>query len=148
MSKFNPPNALALEGNTAENWTKFKKEFQFYMTATESNSKPEDVARLLTYIGEKARDAYYTFTFVAEEDAMKLQPVTDKFNEHLNPRKNITLLLSKFFSYNQGEGRLIDDYVSELRTRKQHCEFGDFRESFIGGKIVLGVQDKKIQEGC
>ena len=77
MSKFSPPNALSFEGNTAENWTKFKKEFHFYMTATESNNKPEDVktSRLLTCIGEKARDIYYTFTFEAEDDAMKLQPV-------------------------------------------------------------------------
>ena len=94
MSKFNPPNALAFEGNTAENWTKFKKEFQFYMSATESNSKPKDVttSRLLTYIGEKTRDASYIFTFVVEDDAMKLQPVIDKFNEHLNPKKNVTFL--------------------------------------------------------
>ena len=52
----------------------------------------------------------------------------------------------KFFSYNQGEGQLIDEYVTELKARSQHCEFGDLRESLIRDKIVLGVQDKKIQE--
>ena len=148
MLKFSPPNALSFEGNIAKNWTKFKKEFPFYMTATESNNKLEDVktSRLLTCIGEKARDVYYTFTFEAEDDAMKLQPVIDKFDEYLNPRKNITFLHFKFFSYNQGEGQLIDEYVTELKARSQHCEFGDLRESLIRNKIVLGEQDKKIQE--
>ena len=132
MSKFSPPNALSFELNIAENWTKFKKEFHFYMTATESNNKPEDVktSRLLTCIGEKARDVYYMFTFEAEDDAMKLQPVIDKFDEYLNPRKNITFLRFKFFSHSQGEGQLIDEYVTELKARSQHCEFGDLRESY------------------
>ena len=60
MSKFSPPNALSFEGNIAENWTKFKKEFHFYMTATESNNKPEDVktSRLLTCIGEKQKEIH------------------------------------------------------------------------------------------
>ena len=76
---------------------------------------------------------------------MKLQPVIDKFDEYLNPRKNITFLSFKFFGNNQGEGQLIDDYVTELKTRSQHCKFGDLRESLIKDKIVLRVQDKKIQ---
>ena len=145
MSK---PNALSFEGNIAGNWTTFKKEFQFYMTVTELNNKPEDVktSGLLTCVGEKARHVYYTFTFEAEDDATKLQHVIDKLDEYLNPRKNITFLRFKFFSYNQGESQLIDDYVTELKARSQHCEFEALRESLIRDKIVLGVQDKKIQE--
>ena len=33
-----------------------------------------------------------------------------------------------------------------MKARSQHCEFGDLREILIRDKIVLGVQDKKIQE--
>ena len=61
---------------------------------------------------------------------MKLQHIIDKFDEYLNPRKNITFLRFKFFSYNQGEGQLTDDYVTELKARSQQCEFGDLRESY------------------
>ena len=52
----------------------------------------------------------------------------------------------KFFSYNQGEDQMIDNYVMKLKARSQHCEFGDLREGLIGDKIVLGIQDKKIQK--
>ena len=48
---------------------------------------------------------------------MKLQPVIDKFDEYLHPRKNITFLRFKFFSYNQGEGQLIEDCVTGLQAR-------------------------------
>ena len=82
-----------------------------------------------------------SITFEAENDAIKLQPVIDKFDEYLNPRKNITFLHFKFFSNNQGEGQqLIDQYVTELKARSQHCKFGDLRDSFVRDKIVLGVR--------
>ena len=65
MSKLSPPKELRFDGNLSQNWERWKKEFNFYMTATESNEKPEDVktSRLLTAIGERAQEIYYTFTF-------------------------------------------------------------------------------------
>ena len=89
MSKFNPPKELSFEGNLSENWERWKKEFKFYLTATESDGKGDDVktSRLLTTIGEKARDVYYTFTFATEGDDMKLDPVIAKFDEYFSPRK-------------------------------------------------------------
>ena len=110
MSKFNPPTALSLDGNVAENWNKFKKEFKFFMTATESNDKPEDVktSRLLSCIGEKARDIYYTFQFENDDDSVTLEPVMAKFDEYLSPKKNITYLRFRFFSYNQADGQTTD----------------------------------------
>ena len=56
MSKFSPPKELSFEGNLSENWERWKKEFKFYLMATESNDKGEDVkrSRLLTTIGKKA----------------------------------------------------------------------------------------------
>ena len=51
MSKFNPPKELSFEGNLSENWERWKKEFKFYLTATESDKKGDDVktSRLLGY---------------------------------------------------------------------------------------------------
>ena len=118
------------------------------MTATESNDKDEDVktSRLLTTIGERAREIYYTFTFENEEDGMKLEPVLRKFDEYMNPKKNIPYLRYKFFSYNQSEGQNIDDYVTELKLKSTHCEFGLLKESLIRDRIVAGVRDTRVQE--
>ena len=94
MSKLNPPKELRFDGNLSQNWERWKREFKFYMTATESNEKGEDVktSMLLTTIGERAREIYYTFTFANEDDAMKLDPVVAKFDEYMKPKKNIPLL--------------------------------------------------------
>ena len=148
MSKFKSPKELNFEGNLSENWERWKKEFKFYLTATESDEKGEDVktSRLLTTIGEKARDVYYTFTFATEGDDMKLDPVIAKFDEYFSPRKNQPYTRFKFFTYNQANGQTIDEYVTELKSRSRHCEFGTLKESLIRDRIVAGIQDAKVRE--
>ena len=89
---------------------------------------------LLSGIGEKARDIYYTFIFENEEDKMKLESVMAKFEEYLSLRKNTTYMRFRFFSHNQVEGQTIDEYVTELKARSQQYE------------IVLGVYNKKVLE--
>ena len=43
MNRFNPPAELILDGNLSERWATLKKEFQFYLTASESKNKPAEV---------------------------------------------------------------------------------------------------------
>ena len=46
----------------------------------------------VTTIGEWTREIYYTSTFENEDDVMKLDPVLEKFDELMNPKKNIPYL--------------------------------------------------------
>ena len=116
------------------------------MTATEARDKSNEVktSRLLTAVGEKARHVYYTFTFDNEEDSMKLDVVLKKFDEYMSPKKNLTYMNYRFFAYNQDEGQSIDESITELKSRSEHCEFGDLKNSLIRDKI--GVSSRKVQE--
>ena len=145
---FNPPGEIVLEGNLSETWARWKKEFMVYLTASESKSKPDDVktCRLLSAIGPKAREIYYTFTFEEEDDAMKFDNVVERFDQYFTPKKNVTYMRYKFFSCNQSEGQNIDAYVTELRKRAEHCEFAELKNSLTRDKIVIGICDKKTQE--
>ena len=123
--KFSPPKEISFSGNLNENWLKWKKEFGFYLTATEANSKPDAVktSRLLTALGEKGREVYYTFTFTDHTEAMNYNTVLQNFDAYFAPKKNITYLRYRFFSCNQLQGQNIDDFVIELKSRAAHCEF-------------------------
>ena len=65
MNKFNPPAELILDGNLSERWTTWKREFQFYLTASESKNKPDKVktSRLLSANDEESM----TFDVVIQE---------------------------------------------------------------------------------
>ena len=41
------------------------------------------------------------------------------------------------------DGQSVDEYVTELKSRSEHCEFGELKNSLIKDKIVLGVNSKK-----
>ena len=101
---------------------------------------------LLTTIGEKARDVYDTFTFATEGDDMKLDLVVAKFDEYFSPRKNLPDTRFKFFPYDQANGQSIDEYVTELKSRSRHCEFGTLIESLERDRILAGIKDAKVRE--
>ena len=95
------------------------KHFNFFLTATESDSKSDKVKTsiLLTCIGSKGREIYETFAFAQEGDKLKLKPVLEKFTEYCNPRKNITILRHQMFTYKQQESQSFNDFVIEVKRR-------------------------------
>ena len=69
----------------------------------------------MRYIVQKGREIYETFNFDNPGDEIKLLSVLEKFSEYCNPRKNITMLRQKFFTYCQYEWQTFDNLVTELK---------------------------------
>ena len=110
MDKLEPPQAFSFDGNVSHSWKLWLKHFDFYLAATEKDTKGDK-------IGQKGREIYGTFTF-EPGDEMKSTYVLHKFLEYCNPRKNITILRHGFFTYTQEEGQNFHDFVTELRKLK------------------------------
>ena len=148
MDKFNPPSPLVLEGNIREHWKNWKQELQLYMVATESDGKPDKVKSsiLLTCIGPQAREIYNTFSFANNEEALNYEIVLQKFEEYCMPRKNVTFLRHKFFTYKQTEGQSFDDFTTQLKKLSIDCEFDNLKSSLIRDIIVVGVLDDRLRE--
>ena len=108
MDKLGLSHHFLFEGSVSHIWKAWLKHFRFYLTATEKDSKDEKIKNsmvLLTCIGQKGGKIYETFTFDAADDEMKLEPVFNKSSEYsTSPRKNLTILCHKFFTYRQVEG--------------------------------------------
>ena len=148
MDKLRPPPPFSFEGNVSQGWKTWQKHFQFFLTATESDGKSDKIKTsiLLTCIGPKGRDIYETFTLEQDTDKLKLKPVLEKFTSYCNPRKNITILRHKFFTYKQVEGQRVNDFVTELKKRGSECEFGELTTSLTKDMIVCGVADNTLRE--
>eukprot|EP00794_Sanderia_malayensis_P014552 gene14552-16054_t len=148
MDKLEPPSPFSFDGNVSHGWKKWSKHFDFFLTATESDGKPDKVKTsiLLSCIGPKGRDIYETFQFSTEGDKLKLKPVLEKFAEYCNPRKNITIIRHQFFTYRQQEGQSFNEFVTELKRRSFECEFATLQDSLIRDMIVCGVADPSLRE--
>ena len=65
MDNLEPPQAFSFESNISHNWKIWIKHFDFYLAATEKDTKGDKIqtSTFLTCIGQKGRKIYETFTF-------------------------------------------------------------------------------------
>ena len=148
MERLKPPGPLSFEGNVAQTWKTWRKAFDFYLVATESDTKSDKIKTsiLLTCIGDRGREIYETFEFATAGDSLKLNPVLDQFEAYCNPRSNTTINRHKFFTYRQAEGQPFNNFVTELRTLSAECAFENLRDSLIKDMIICGVSDRALRE--
>ena len=141
------PDELVLSGNIAENWRKFKQEFELYMLAAGYDEKPskQKIALLLHVARKQAIEVYNTFAFSEEEEG-EYDSVIGKFDAYCNPKKNETYERYVFNSRKQLEGEAIEQFVTDLKLKAQTCQFDTLRDSMIRDRIVLGVWSQRVRE--
>ena len=117
MDKLEPPQVFSFDGNLSHSWKLWLKHFDFYMAATEKDTKSDKIKSsiFLTCIGQKGKEMFETFTF-EPGDEMELASVLHKFWNTVTLGKNITILRLKFFTYRQQEGQNLHDFVTELKN--------------------------------
>ena len=141
MDRLSPPEVLSLDGNISENWRRWKQRFNIFSLASGLSGKDTKVqaATFLHVAGPEALEVYNTFTWDDDDDKSKVNKITEKFDQYCNPRKNITWERHKFNTRNQQPGETIDQYVTDLKTKAQTCEFAQLKDSLIRDRIVCGI---------
>ena len=134
MDKLEALQSFSFEGNISQGWKLWLKHFEFYLTATEKDRNLESI------------EIYEIFNFDNLGDEMRLASVLEKFSEYYNPRKNITILCHKFFTYQQHEGQHFHDFVTELKKLRSECEFETIHDSLIKDMIVCDTHNNYLRE--
>jgi hypothetical protein len=142
-----PDELVLLTGNIAENWRKFRQEFELYMIASGHDGKPEKqkVALLLHVARKQAIDVFNTFALTEEQKA-DYDVVVQRFETYCSPKTNETYERYMFNSRKQFEGEAVEQFVTELKIRAQSCNFGDLRDSMIRDRLVLGITSQRVRE--
>ena len=137
------PGELCLNGNLAENWRKWKRNFENYLVAINLVTQPRQengdwpaakapiwlrqIAILRHCIGEEAVEILDQFKFDGTadpaEDGNRLPDVLQKFDSYFNPRRNLLYEWYVFMSMTKSDGELIDMFVKRLKTQANKCEF-------------------------
>jgi len=161
-----PASELCLDGNLAENWRKWKRNFENYLIAINLVAQPKDtdgnwpngntavwkrqIAILRHCIGKEAVEILNQFEFDEDadpgEDGSHTPDVLVKFDSYFNPRRNLFYKWYVFMSMNQGDGEPIDMFVKRLKTQANKCEFKGKREMMILVRCVFGIKDQRLKE--
>jgi hypothetical protein len=142
-----PPKPMKFDGNLADNWKKWCRNFQNYSDAVELEKKPEkkQCAVLLHTIGEEAMEVYDTFN-LAEGEKQTISSIMQKFADHFIPLKNITYERHKFFTRSQQPGETFDMFLTAIKGLSKVCDFGSLADEMLKDKIVIGIQNDNLRE--
>lgn len=161
-----PPASLCLDGNLAENWRKWRRGFENYLTAVNLVAEPANaagvfpagngpiwlrqIAILRHCIGEESVELLDQFEFDAAanppENSNRLPDVLGKFEAYFNPRRNRLYEWYTFWSLSQAEGEPIDMFVKRMRTQAARCEFGDMKEMMMLCRCAFGISNLRLKE--
>lgn len=146
MNSLKPPAELRLTGNLEENWRRFKQRLDIYLKATGYALKPDDekAALFLHVAGEEALEIYNTFEFAEDEEREAYDTLVQKFEQYCIPRKNETFERYVFRTRQQTEGEPFEQFLRDVKTKAQSCNFGAVMDSMIRDQIVYGILDKKL----
>ena len=140
------PEPLVLTGNIAENWKRFRQEFEIYLLSSEKNEKKDEVkiALLLNCGGRELLDVYNTIP-LDEDDKKVYKTLMEKFQGHFEPKKNVTYERYIFNSRTQLVEETIDSFVTDLRKKATKCEFGTLKDEMIRDRIICGINDDRLR---
>ena len=143
-----PPKFNMNASNLNEEWKTVKQEMQFYLVASEKDSKSNSikVSFLLHCMGKEAIQVYNTFVFDPVTDNMVYNKVIEKMDAYFSPKKNITLMRYKFFTCRQEEFERFDQFVIKLKTLVRDCDLGNLQGELVKDMIVIGTCDSRLQE--
>lgn len=142
---FKPPPYLDInDGNVAENFKKWKRQFEVYLLASGASDKegPIQTAILLHSAGPHILEIYDQFTWEHPNDKNKPDKVLQKLESYCTPRKSEVLESHRFWQIPYHEP--FDIFLTELKSRASGCNFQD-TDRMIRDKIVFTVSGK-LQE--
>ncbi|XP_064486020.1 uncharacterized protein LOC135398556 [Ornithodoros turicata] len=149
MSSLLPPPKVLDTTQDIWNWWKlWRREFELFSVATGLKAQPKEVqaATFLVIIGEDGRKIYTTLHFDSEEERTDVAKLIEKFEAHRKPTVNLTYQEFLFGSRDQKEGERFDEWITELWVLAATYEFGSLETRMLRSRIILGTQDKALQQ--
>ena len=135
-------------------WSRFKQHCELSFKGPLANkTEPEKVAFLMTFIGDKGREVYETFTWTpaagnvpSENDT--LAGVYKKYADYVKPKKNEIRATVNFSRRRQEQNERFDDFVTALRILVKDCGYGTMENRMLRDAIVLRSRHPTVMEKC
>ncbi|XP_071104112.1 uncharacterized protein [Haliotis cracherodii] len=139
------PGELALGGDMAENWRRWKGHFLLFLETMTEKDDDIQTSTFLNAIGNEALNVYHSFHWDREGDMENVSKILEKFGSYCYPHTSVMYERYLFNMRCQQEGENIDNYVAELRNMARSCEFGTLTENLIRDRVICGIHDDKVR---
>lgn len=132
-------------------WLVGTKGANIYNTLYPNDGSEESLlGTVLTTRHVEAREEVEAHEVIEVASQRTLNEVLKKFDQHCLPQKNVTMESYKFNNLTQKERQTFGEFLTELRTQLERCEFNcvcgaSYEDRMLRDRIITGVFDKKLQ---
>ena len=149
MERIKPPSELDIDSlNLTDGRKEWKEAWELYRISSGLHEKADavQIVTIQSILGTKARRVLKTLPNVpADILETTVAGILTAPEIYCAPQKTKTYERYVFRMTTQ-EDRTIDVFVTDLRQRAEHCDFGALKNSLIRGHIVVGISDPKLRE--
>ncbi|XP_033103603.1 uncharacterized protein K02A2.6-like [Anneissia japonica] len=133
------------EFQDGENWTDFVERVEQYFIANEIKDDAKKRAVLLTVCNSRTYSLMKDLLAPAKVTDKSYNELTELLKSHSEPKSSIIVSRFKFYSCTRPAGQSVSNYVASLRRLAEPCRFGDTLEEMLRDRLVLGINDNRIQ---
>lgn len=125
-------------------WPSYEERIQSFLRANQVDEKLK-VDVFISVIGPKTYSLLKSLTAPAAPSDKPLEELLTQLRNHLSPKLSVIGERAKFHRRSQQEKETIAQFVADLRTLAQACEFGAFLDEALRDQFVCGLQRVDIQ---
>ena len=96
-------------------------------------------------MGDDADDIFSALPMTADE-RNKYDTVKSKLEGHFIIKRNVIFERAKFNLRFQKENESVDNFITDLFTSAQHCNYGTLHDEMVRDRIVVGLKDITLSE--
>ena len=96
-------------------------------------------------MGDDADDIFSALPMTADE-RKKYETLKSKLEGHFIIKRNVIFERAKFNLTFQKENESVDNFITDLFTLAQHCNYGTLHDEMVRDRIVVSLKDKTLSE--
>ena len=89
---------------------------------------------------------YLVLYQMTADERKKYDTVKSKLEGHFIIKRNVIFERAKFNLRFQKENESVDNFITDLFTLAQHCNYGTLQDEMVRDRIVVGLKDKTLSE--
>lgn len=115
------------DGNAYKAWKEWFQGLEHVLEAS-SIAEEKKFSTLLSYGGKELRTIYSSINNGSIPKTEEFDVAVAKLEEHFKPKQHSTYLRVKFWEMTKESNESIEEFVTRLYEKKQHCDFGSSKK--------------------
>ncbi|XP_073941702.1 uncharacterized protein [Choristoneura fumiferana] len=137
-----PPDEFTFR---SEDWEAWRKRFSRYLLLSGLEQR-DDRTKIDLFLYTLGKNAEQLAKQLSVDKITDFNEVIQAFEAYFNPKRNVIYDRYKFNSRVQQEQESVADFLKDLYSLSEPCQYGDLRDELIRDRIVVGLKDRKTSE--